>query len=129
MLTFAAAAAQQVPSDIVAQMRYVNESINAKGKKASKEKDLKKILERKSQSMKNLSVSDVMVQWVTDSKANPPVLAVTSVIQARGEVLSQVKITEATTVADILKVRGRRGRKEGRAVLLGWPCHGRLQPG
>jgi len=95
----------QVPSDIMAQMRYVNESISTGGKKANKGKDIKKLLERKSQSMKNLSVSDVMVQWVQDSKADPPVRAVTSVIQAKGEVLSQVKITDVTMVADILKVR------------------------
>lgn len=89
----------------MAQVRYVNES-QPRGKKSnSKEKEIKRLLsKRRVQSMKNLNLSEVMVQWIEESKASPPVRAVTSIIKANGEVLTQVPVTEETAAADVLKV-------------------------
>eukprot|EP00045_Choanoeca_perplexa_P006438 m.54706 g.54706 ORF g.54706 m.54706 type:complete len:568 (+) comp13640_c0_seq1:117-1820(+) len=92
-----------VPSDIMAQMRFVNDSRRS-GAKASKPKELKRLLtERKVTTLKpEHSGQEGMVLWVSDSKASPPVRAVTSIIMHSGGVESNVQITELTTAQDIL---------------------------
>ena len=49
--------------------------------------------------------AEIMVQWIKDSKARPPVRAITSVIKASGEVDSKVPITDETRAGDVLRVR------------------------
>jgi hypothetical protein len=89
----------------MAQMRFVNESRRS-GAKANKPKELRRLLtERKASTLKpDHSGQEGMVLWVSESKANPPVRAVTSVIMHSGGVESNVQITELTTARDILKV-------------------------
>ena len=96
----------------MAQMRFVNDSRRS-GAKASKPKELKRLLtERKTATLKpEHSGQEGMVLWVSDSKAKPPVRAVTSVIMHSGGVESNVQITELTTARDILKVRLRKKQR------------------
>lgn len=67
--------------------------------------------------------SEVMVQWVTDSKAVPPVRAVASVIKSNGEVDSKVPITEQTRAIDVLKVRNFKSLFDQSRTLLTFFSH------
>eukprot|EP00730_Choanoeca_flexa_P017147 TRINITY_DN8215_c0_g1_i1.p1 TRINITY_DN8215_c0_g1~~TRINITY_DN8215_c0_g1_i1.p1 ORF type:complete len:277 (+),score=33.83 TRINITY_DN8215_c0_g1_i1:17-847(+) len=93
-----------IPGDMMAQMRFVNDSRRS-GAKASKPKQLKRLLtEKKLSPPKDRAGQEGMVLWVSDSKAKPPVRAVTSVIMHSGAVEANVQITELTTADDILKL-------------------------
>ncbi|EDQ92833.1 uncharacterized protein MONBRDRAFT_22004 [Monosiga brevicollis MX1] len=94
----------QVPAKLMAQMRYVNESRRA-GLKTSNAKELKRLLSDKKLMVpaKPASGHDGTVLWVADSKAVPPVRAITTVIANTGEAFPNVQICDDTTTADLLK--------------------------
>eukprot|EP00043_Microstomoeca_roanoka_P009686 m.92253 g.92253 ORF g.92253 m.92253 type:complete len:561 (+) comp14659_c1_seq2:121-1803(+) len=94
----------EVPNDIMAQIRFVNES-RLSGRKANKPKDLKRLLtERKSGLVKATKCQELMVEWVAQSDKKPRVEARVSVLGATGEVQPQLEVTELTTCSDILKM-------------------------
>eukprot|EP00055_Hartaetosiga_balthica_P003232 m.7056 g.7056 ORF g.7056 m.7056 type:complete len:568 (-) comp2695_c0_seq1:54-1757(-) len=95
----------EIPAETLAQLRFVNTSRNS-GRKADKPKHLKRLLSERKLGVavkKFPSPKDVMVKWVTDSRANPPVVATISVIGTTGNVIPDLEITETTTCGDILK--------------------------
>ena len=88
----------------MAQMRYVNES-RLSGAKTSKPKELRRLLtDRKASTLKPARPDHGLVIWVSDSKGDNPVKAITSFILRTGDVVSNIQITSQTTAADILKV-------------------------
>eukprot|EP01147_Barroeca_monosierra_P007412 gene7412-524_t len=93
----------EVPNDILAQIRFVNES-RMSGRKATKPKDLKRLLtEHKAGAFKTSKAPELMLQWVYDSPKKPPVEALVSVIGPTGEVLPPIEVNERTACRDILK--------------------------
>lgn len=97
-----------VPVDILAQIRFVNES-RQHGRKASKPKDVKRLLTEKQKKAGKKGAEDAVqstTKWVSDSTENPPVMAIISVTKGDGSVLTDVKVTAETRVAHILKLAG-----------------------
>lgn len=116
-----------VPPDILAQIRFVNES-RANGRKASKPKDVKRLLtdkkkEKKSSGRKMHLAPEAAkssadpVNWVKDSAASPPVRALVAVTREGGDTLEGVEVTDVSCAGELLKVSNRlrsRARPLGR---------------
>jgi hypothetical protein len=100
--------------DILAQIRFVNESRQS-GRKASKPKDVKRLLTEKQKkaggsSKKGLTGDETPTQssikWVSDSTESPPVMAIITITKGDGSPLPDVKITTETRAAHLLKLAG-----------------------
>lgn len=81
------------------------------GRKASRPKDVKRLLGARSKSGKGRSTHTIetvhappKVEWVNDSKSNPPVKALVSVVRSDGTIQEKVEVRDNTNVGELLKV-------------------------
>ena len=102
-LTYLFVFVAKVPPDIIAQVRYVNEQ-RAVGRKASRPKDMKRILSEKKLLVKPevLAATGLRVRWVEQSSETPPVRAIVTVMKDGVDV--DLPITDWTTTAHVLQV-------------------------
>lgn len=94
--------APQVPPDIIAQARFINEQ-RARGRKASRPKDMKRLLSEKKINVRPEDIgAGARVRWVENSTETPAVRAIVSVMKDGSDV--SISVTEATTAASMLQV-------------------------